>query len=121
MHLCGDNVRRTTTHLSDPVWQPAQNINRDHSQDEIGNFPMRSLLLLGLVFGTHCAQLADHEEVEEQDQDRGDEEAQSKGVQSERLLTVHYVSLRPVNVTVSRVVVIDHRIGVHKDGQHEHR
>jgi hypothetical protein len=29
---------------------------------------------------------------------------------------------REVNVTVSRVVpLIDHSIGVHKDGEHEHR
>lgn len=83
---------------------------------------MRAFLLFGFVFGTHSPQLADHEEVEEQDEDGGDKESQSERVQSERLLAVHYVPLRPVNVTVSRVIVIiDHRVGVHKDGKHEHR
>lgn len=53
---------------TNPVWTPAEDINRDDSQNEPRHFTMRSFLILRLVFRADILELLNHEIIEHQNE-----------------------------------------------------
>jgi len=110
--------REDERHLRDPVGQPAEHVDRDHGQHQFGHLAMRLFLLAALVFGSDSLQLADHQEVEAEDEHQGNGEAQDEAVQSEGRLSAQGLCLRPQDVAAVLRVLL-HGVGVHEDGHHQ--
>ena len=78
---------------------------------------MRLLLLFRFVLGPHSLQFAYDEEVEYEDEQKGNGEPQDEGVEGKGGLTADMFTLWPQDV--ARCVFTFHSTGVHEDGHHE--
>lgn len=110
--------REDERHLRDPVGQPAEHVDRDHGQHQFGHLAMRLFLFAALVLWSDGLQLADHQEVEAEDEHQGNGEAQDEAVQGESRLSAQGLRLRPQDVAAV-VRVLLHGVGVHEDGHHQ--
>ena len=105
------------TNLSDPVWQPAQDIHSYYCKYQFGDLPVGLFLLFRFVLGPHSFQFTYDEEVKHEDEQKGNSEPQYEGVECKGGQTADKPTVGPQDVA-RRVF---HNIGVHDDGHHEER
>ena len=110
--------------------EPAEDVDRDHSQDQPGHGSLESLLA-GRPGGSHrggAPQLHHHQAVEGEDEEGGPGEAQGEGVEGEDGVLVDDVRqagvLRPQagpdDVTAGAATAA-HSPREEEDGQHQHQ
>ena len=105
------------TNLSDPVWQPTQDIYSYDCKYQFGNLPVGLFLLFRFVLGPHSFQFAYYEEVKHEDEQKGNGEPQDERVEGKGGLTADMFTLGPQDVAWR----VSHSTGVHEDGHHEER
>lgn len=110
--LAGVRGHEGQPELGAPVREPAQDVDSYHAQYQVGNLPVGAFLFFASILRTDVPQAADHQEVEEENQNERYGESKSEGVQTERHFTIHVRALGPVNVAVD-VSTLLQRTGVH--------
>lgn len=116
--LAGVRGHEGQPELGAPVREPAQDVHGDHAEDQVGDLAVGSLLFLASVLRADVPEAADHQEVEEKDEDEGYGESKGEGVQAKRHFAVHVRALRPVDVAID-VAALLQRAGVHVYRYHE--
>jgi len=86
------------TNLSNPVWQPAQDIHSYDCKHQFGDLPVGLFLLFRFVLWSHSFQFAYDEEVKHEDEQKGNSEPQDERVEGKGGLTADMFTLGPQDV-----------------------
>jgi hypothetical protein len=103
------------TNLSDPVWQPAQDVHSYDCKYQFGDLPVGIFLLFRFVHGPHSFQFAYDEQAKHENGQKGNSEPQYEGGEGKDGLTADTFTLVPQDVARR----VSHNIGVPDDGHHE--